>query len=134
MDFITRIKDAMDSWTGDYLGLYVPDITLIDVIEVIILAFFFYRLLAWCKNTRAWTLLKGVLIIVVFFVIAAILQMSTILWLGEKLLSVALIAVVVVFQPELRKALDGLGSRSLSSLFRNIGIAKSGDKRFTDKT
>lgn len=134
MDFITRVKDALDSWSGDYLGLYIPDITLIDVIEVIILAFFFYRLLVWCKDTRAWTLLKGILVIVIFFVIAAFLQMSTILWLGEKLLSVALIAVVVVFQPELRKALDGLGSRSLSSLFRNMGIAKSGEKRFTDKT
>lgn len=134
MEFIARIKDKIDSLTGDYLGLYLPDITLIDIIEVIILAFFFYRVLVWCKNSRAWTLLKGVLIIVVFFVIAAILQMSTILWLGEKLLGVALIAVVILFQPELRKVLDGLGSRSLASVFRNIGLGKSGEKRFTDKT
>ena len=54
MDFITRIKDAMDSWTGDYLGLYVPDITLIDVIEVIILAFFFYRFIESKNNAKLW--------------------------------------------------------------------------------
>ena len=133
-DFFAKIKDGVDSWTGDYFGLYIPDITWIDVLEVIILAFFIYRLLAWCKNSRAWTLLKGVLVIVVFFVIAALLQMSTILWLGEKLLSVALVAVVVLFQPELRKALDGLGSRSLSNVFRNMGLGKTGEKRFSDRT
>ena len=79
-------------------------------------------------------MLKGVLVIVVFFIIAALLQMSTILWLGEKLLSVALVAVVVLFQPELRKALDGLGSRSLSNVFRNMGLGKTGEKRFSDRT
>ncbi len=134
MDLLNNIKTKVDSWTADYLGLYVPDINFIDVIEVLILAFCFYRFLVWCKNSRAWTLLKGILIIVFFFIIAAILQMSTILWLGERLLSVALIAIVILFQPELRKALDGIGSRSLSSLLRNIGLGKNGEKRFSDKT
>ena len=134
MDLLTNIKDKIDSLTGDYFGLYIPDITFIDVLEIIIIAFFFYRFLVWCKNSRAWTLLKGILIVVLFFVIAAILQMSTILWLGEKLLSVALIAIVILFQPELRKALDGIGSRSLVSMLRGIGLGKSGEKRFTDKT
>ena len=101
MDLLTNIKDKLDSLTGDYLGLYIPDVNLIDVIEVIIIAFFLYRFMVWCKNSRAWTLLKGILIIILFFLIAAIFQMSTILWLGERLLSVALIAVVVLFQPEL---------------------------------
>lgn len=133
-DYYTKFKEGVDSWTGDYFGLYIPDVTWIDVLEVIILAFFIYRLLVWTKNSRAWTLLKGILIIVVFFLVAALLQMSTILWLGEKLLSVALVAVVILFQPELRKALDGLGSRSLSNVFRNIGLGKTGEKRFSDKT
>ncbi len=134
MDLLTNIKDKLDSLTGDYLGLYIPDINLIDVIEVIIIAFFLYRFMVWCKNSRAWTLLKGILIIILFFLIAAIFQMSTILWLGEKLLSVALIAVVVLFQPELRKALDGIGSRSIVSMLRGMGLGKAGEKRFTDKT
>ena len=133
-DYFTKLKESVDSWTGDYFGLYIPDITWIDVLEVIILAYFFYRLLVWTKNSRAWTLLKGILVIVVFFLIAALLQMSTILWLGEKLLSVGLVAVVILFQPELRKVLDGLGSRSLSDVFRNIGLGKSGEKRFSDRT
>ena len=134
MDLLTNIKDKLDSLTGDYLGLYIPDVNLIDVIEVIIIAFFLYRFMVWCKNSRAWTLLKGILIIILFFLIAAIFQMSTILWLGERLLSVALIAVVVLFQPELRKALDGIGSRSIVSMLRGMGLGKAGEKRFTDKT
>lgn len=134
LDLVNSFKDKLDSLTGDYLGLYIPDITLIDVIEMIIIAFVFYKFLLWCKNSRAWTLLKGILIIVLVFVLAAVLQMSTILWLGERLLSVALIAIVILFQPELRKALDGIGSRSLMSLLRNMGLGKSAEKRFSDKT
>lgn len=134
MEIITRLKDNVSSFSGDYFGLYIPDITFIDVIEVIILAFFFYKLLVWCKNSRAWTLLKGILVVVAFFIVAAIFRMTTILWLGEKLLSVGLLALVVVFQPELRKVLDGLGSKSLRSVFRNLGVVKSEGKRFSDKT
>ncbi len=133
MDTLAKVKDSVSSLSGDYFGLYIPDINFVDVVEVIILAFFFYRLLAWCKNSRAWTLLKGILVILLFFIIAALLQMNTILWLGEKLLGVALVAIVILFQPELRKALDGLGSKSFRKAFRSLGMSKSQGKVFSDR-
>ena len=59
-----------------------------------------YQLLVWVKNTRVWMLIRGVLIIMLFFLTAAIFQMNRILWLGEKLISVALTVFIVVFQSE----------------------------------
>ena len=83
-------------------------IAVTDFIEIAIIAFLFYYMLAWIKNTRAWTLLKGMLVILVFIMFAAIFQMNTILWIAEKFVSVAVIAIAVIFQPEMRKALESL--------------------------
>lgn len=58
-------------------------------------------------------LLKGILVILAFVLVAAIFQMNTILWIAEKTINVAIIAIVVIFQPELRKALEELGRKNL---------------------
>ncbi len=124
----------MKSLLSDYIGLNIPNIHMTDIVEVIIIAFFFYQLLMWFKNTRAWMLFRGLLVVILFFSLAAVFQMNTILWLGEKLLSVALMVVVVVFQPELRKALEDLGRKSVFSFLSSLGFAKGIAKRFEDKT
>lgn len=126
------ILDRIANWTSD--TLYMPDIHVTDVIEIIIIAFFIYQFLVWVKNTRAWMLLRGILIVIIFFIVAAILQMSTILWLGEKLLSAGVIALIVVFQPELRRALEKLGrSDWLRSLF-SFNWGRPTGTRFSDRT
>ena len=83
---MSAIANSVDAFFNDYLGLNVPTIHGTDIVEILIIAFFFYQLLMWFKNTRAWMLFRGLLIVIVFFVVAAMLQMNTILWLGEKLL------------------------------------------------
>ena len=113
---LDRIINSLDGFLGDYFGISIPDVQITDVVEIIIIAFFFYQVLKWVQNTRTWILFRGVLIIIGFFVLAALLQMNTILWLGEKLLNVALFMVIVVFQPELRKALANLGRKNIFSL------------------
>lgn len=128
------IANSIDAFFNDYLGLNVPNVHGTDIIEIIIIAFFFYQLLIWFKNTRAWMLFRGLLVVIIFFVVAAMLQMNTILWLGEKLLSVALFMVIVVFQPELRKALEDLGRKSIFSFLSSLGFGKGISKRFEDKT
>jgi diadenylate cyclase len=90
-------------------------------------------MLVWIKNTRAWTLLKGVMIILVFIMLAAIFQMNTIIWIAEKMVSVAVIAIAVIFQPEMRKALESLGQHRLLMRFFNFEGNKSIGK-FSDKT
>lgn len=128
------ISNGIDNILYDYFKLTIPEINVIDVLEIIIIAFFTYEVLKWIKNTRAWMLLRGLVVIAVFFIVAALFQMSTILWLGERLISVAFVALVVVFQPELRSALEKLGRNSmLRSALLNIMGRRTGI-RFSDKT
>lgn len=108
-------------------------IAVTDVIEIAIIAFLFYYMLVWIKNTRAWTLLKGVLVILIFIMLAAIFQMNTIIWIAEKLVSVAVIAIAVIFQPEMRKALESLGRHKLLMRFFYFEGTKTIGK-FSDKT
>lgn len=90
-------------------NLRIPIIKWTDIVEVCIISYLVYHILVWIKNTRAWALLRGVLVIAAFLLIAALLNMSTILWIAENVLSLAVIAIIVVLQPELRKALEVLG-------------------------
>ena len=102
VDFV----NAVDAFIDDYFNVNIPDVSITDIIEIVIITYFMYHLLVWVKNSRVWMLIRGVLIIMLFFVIAAIFQMNTILWLGERFISVAVTVLIVVFQPELRRALE----------------------------
>lgn len=112
---------------------FVPMITFKNFIEIAIITILVYEMLMWIKNTRAWILLKGIILILGFVLIAAILQLDTILWLLEKTSYIAVTAILVIFQPELRKALEQLGSRNvLTTLFAADVVKKS--EEFSEKT
>ena len=83
-----------------------------DVLEIIILSFVVYHILIWIRNTRAWTLMKGILVMIVFIFIATLLNLDSILFLVSKGINAILVATAVIFQPELRRALEQLGERS----------------------
>lgn len=100
----------------------ISSISVIDVIEMLIIAFLFYEIMIWFKKTRAWALFKGIVIILVIVLLAAIFQFTTILWIASKTLNVGLIGLIVIFQPELRRALEQLGK---GKVFRNFfGLGK----------
>lgn len=115
-------------------GFNLSDITLtvVDYVQILIIAFLIYHVLLWIKNTRAWNLLKGIIVILVFVLIASLFEMTTILWLAENLFSVGVIAIVIVFQPELRKALENLGGKNFFGRFFTLG--KTDTAKFSDKT
>lgn len=97
---------------GKYaVGLYFPEIHVTDILEVMILTFLIYQVIIWIKNTKAWMLLKGILVLAVFILLAAIFQMHTILYIAKNAVTVMATAAVVVFQPELRRALEKLGEK-----------------------
>lgn len=99
---------------------FVPNMTLKNILEIVIIAFVVYEVLVWIKNTRAWTLLKGILFICAFALAAAVLELDTILWLLGKASYIAITALLIIFQPELRRALEQLGSKNvLTGLFAN---------------
>ena len=119
----------------NYLSkLYMPSIHWSDVVEILIIAFLLYYILLWIKNTRAWALLKGVLVIAAFVLLAVIFNMNTILWIVTNLFSIAAIAIVVILQPELRKALEELGRKNFFSSILTFDSSKPDNGRFSDRT
>lgn len=115
-------------------GLYIPKIQAIDIIQILIIALLLYFFMAWIQRTRAYTLLRGILVVAVFIIIAYVFQMSAILYITQKIASVALIALVIIFQPELRKALESLGNRSFLSSVMSLSSGSQHDELFSDRT
>lgn len=94
----------------DKIGyLSIPRIGIRDIIDILVVAFFFYKVLMWIKDTRTWALLKGVVIIIVIAVVAFVFQLHTVLWIISNAITLGAIAVLVLFQPELRRALEQIG-------------------------
>lgn len=123
----------------NWIVLRLSEITLpkpiefIDVIQILLIAYFVYHLIRWVQNTKAYTLLKGILVIVGFAVLASIFQMQTFLYLLGALGGVALTALVIIFQPELRRAVEQLGEKTPLSTISLPGSSEK-QERFSDKT
>ncbi len=113
--------------------LHMPQLRWPDILEILIIAFLVYHILVWAKNTRLWSLLKGIIVILVFILIAALFNMSTILWIVGRAFGIAFTAMVVILQPELRKALEELGRKKFFANILALGDAKT-EGRFSDKT
>ena len=124
---------AVNYFLQNYLSkIYIPQLSWTDTIEIIIIAFLLYNILVWIKDTRAWALLKGIIVIGVFTLIAYILNLRTILWIASKTINVGIIALVIIFQPELRRALEQLGRKKiLTNIFK---FESEKDERFSNKT
>lgn len=127
---MSRVLELM----GTYLSR-VSGIRWTDIAEMVIISFLLYHMLVWIKNTKAWSLLKGILVIAVFIFIAAYFEMNTILWIVSNMFGVAVTAVVVILQPELRKAVEELGRKNIISSIIPFEVGKNpGEGRFSDKT
>ncbi len=90
----------------------LPSIKIKDIIEIMIIAFVIYELMVWARGTRAWTLFKGIIFLGMVSGFAVFFELNTILWIFSKTINVGIIALIVVFQPELRRALEQLGRRN----------------------
>ena len=82
---------------------------LVDLLDILIIAFLIYQLLGFVNRTRAGQLAKGALIVMAVYLVANILNMRTVTWLLNSLLQVGLLTLVVLFQPEIRRALGRMG-------------------------
>lgn len=124
------------SYVKNFISTYLaaPDFRATDLIEILIIAFLVYELMIWIRNTKAWMLFKGLAVVLIFFIVASIFDMTTILWIARQTLSVAVLACIIIFQPELRHALEQLGRRNFLSGLISIDSRKNGDERFSMKT
>ena len=122
------IIDGLYSWVS-----FLPRITKTNLIEIIIIAVLLYELLVWIMNTRAWTLLKGILLILCFYVLTYIFRLDNIKWILNTIATPAVTMAIVIFQPELRKALEQLGSRNPLTGILTFDDGKD-NSGFTDRT
>ena len=124
------------SFFEEYLSnFYIPKSWHVsNIFEIIILAVLIYEIIAWVKTTRAFALLKGIIVLLIFWILAYLFNFTTILWIGGKIINIAIIALVVIFQPELRKVLEQLGQRKLFSRLLPFNDKKDRGERCTDKT
>lgn len=111
--------------------LTMPKIYISDIVEVFIIAVIVYYVMLWFKRTHAWVIFKGMVVLVIFLLFAAIFNLSTILWIANKTLSVGIIAIVIIFQPELRKALEDLGNRNIIFKYFKV-VSNDENARFSD--
>ena len=114
--------------------LSIPKMTIVDLLEIVIIAFAIYSIILWVKNTRAWSLVKGILVLFLCYLFAYLLDMSVILWIFDKTIAIGITAVMIVFQPELRRALEELGRKNLVKSIIPFDDQKDKNKRFTDRT
>ena len=123
MELVNKLGDILNK-----MNTYRETIDLYDILEILIIAFLVYYILVWMKTTRAWQLMKGMIVICVFLLLAYSMKMTTIIWLAQNLLSFAAVAVIVVMQPELRNALEELGKKN----FLPSGMFSDTSKRVQD--
>lgn len=132
MEYFKEMLGLVKENLSTMLSMANLTFSLVDLIEILIISFLFYHVLNWIQSTRAWNLFKGIMVILIFVLLAALFQMSTILWIAENTLSVGLIAIVIIFQPELRKALENLGGKNiLGGLFE---FNKAEKEKFSNHT
>lgn len=125
---------AIKSFINNLVRLSFPNLYPTDIIEIILLAFIIYHLVKWVKNTRAWALVKGIVVIMVFWLFAVIFELNVILWIISNTISVGIIAVIIVFQPEFRKALEQLGQRNIVKSILYFDDSRDKNERFSDAT
>ncbi len=129
----------MQNSITDLIGKYMKTLDSLqirktDVVEVIILAFLLYQVMVWIKRTRAWALLKGFSVLLIFIFLAWAFQLNTILWLAQNVFSLGITALIIVFQPELRRALEQLGQQNILNSVFSLDNSKEESARFSDKT
>ena len=124
------MRNFIDNYTH---GMYFPKIQIMDIIEILIITVIVYEIMLWIKNTKAWMLLRGIIMLGVFILVAWIFRMHTILFLAAQSINVLAIAAVVVFQPELRRALEKLGEKNILNSINPFDKNRD-NERFSDET
>lgn len=127
--------DAIISFFRNYVAwLTIPEFTITDFLEIVIIAYAFYHIILWIKDTRAWMLLKGMLLLGLIFLAAVILEMNVVLWVFRNAMVVGIMALLVIFQPELRGALEQLGRKNILTNLASFDSQKGKNERYTEKS
>ena len=108
---VSTVLNYVSNFIEKYLT--VPEIYASDIVEIVIMSVAIYYVVLWFRKSRAWVLLKRIFVIVFFMLVASLYDLTTVLWIFNKTLSAGIIALVIIFQPELRRALEELGRKNV---------------------
>ncbi len=95
----------------------IQNFTIFNALDILIVSFFIYYAIVWAKTTRVWSLFKGILVLLIIYIFSYIFHLYTVTWIINNTLSVGVIAVMILFQPEIRTALEQLGRNSKLDFF-----------------
>lgn len=123
---IVFLKKYID-WT------WLPEIGFTDVFEIIILAYFVYHIINYIKKTRAWVLVKGLLLIAIIWLMAIVLDLNVLKYIISNTLNVGILAVIILFQPEFRRALEQLGQKNIVKSIAFFDDSKSDSDRLSSR-
>lgn len=120
MDKLYEIKSTL-------LTILPP--TFWDIVDIALLAYLIYKLIQFMRETRAGGLMKGVIVLLVAYFIASTTQMKALGFILESVFSIGIIAIIILFQPELRRTIEKVGHSKISKLpmLNQLGSAEAGE-------
>ena len=111
MEFVTL------STLPGIIGRYLMMLKVTDILDIAIMVFVFYKALTLIQSTRAASLLKGVLVFLAALMLSMVLNMNSINFIMNQLVRWGVVALIVLFQPEIRRILEEVGSRRFIAFF-----------------
>ena len=103
---------------------YLSTIQLADIVDIVLVAYIIYKVIGLIRKTSSYNLARGLVLLLITLWLSGVLHLTMINYLLKKAVEIGLIAIVIIFQPELRKLLAKMGSSSITGLFsqrtRNI--------------
>lgn len=121
-NIVNYVKDGFQNFLR-----IIQSINFFDVLDIIILTFLVYYLIKLMRETRAMELLKGIFFLVVIFVLVQIFQLKAMSFILENFLQVGIIAIIIVFQPELRRILEKVGQTRVSTITMSLDKSINGE-------
>lgn len=117
--------EAIKELYDNYIRWSLASISLGDLVEIAVFAVLIYHLILWIKQSRAWFILKGAAGIFVMYLLAVVFRLNNIVLVFNKVGPYMATAVLIVFQPEIRRALEQLGT---NMYFKILPISNGKDK------
>jgi len=127
VEIISNVFDSISAFFKQLLFAIV-NISIFDVLDIAIIAFIIYKVLEFLRDTRAGQLVRGFALLLFAYIFSAIFELASLKWVLTKILEYAIIIVVVVFQPELRKLLEKVGRSNFSFFSKQQVYSEENDR------
>ena len=125
--------EAIRNFYENYIRWSAASMTWSDVLEIAVFAYLIYHVILWIKQSKAWILLKGAGAIFAVYILAVLLRLNNMVVVFNKVAPYVATALLVIFQPEIRRALEQLGKNHLFEMF-SLSSAKDSDDESENET